>query len=156
MENDFRGRPSADEAVALLSEMSGDRSALVDGTRVPRVLLAAYGGVAAWWVAGAASASPGENYEPPTSGWLALVAVLIITHLMNRETGIRFQAMGLGAAMAVVAILVVCLTLFSVSLGLVSLGAGWAVAFTSLAAFGTVTWLALVAYRSALQRLRHA
>ena len=70
MENDFRGRPSADEAVALLSEMSGDRSALVDGTRVPRVLLAAYGGVAAWWVAGAASASPGKtmNRRPP-DGW---------------------------------------------------------------------------------------
>ncbi|MBP3037755.1 hypothetical protein J2M53_16065 [Arthrobacter sp. zg-ZUI100] len=156
MENDFRGWPSADEAAARLSEMSGDRRTLADGTRVPRVLLAAYGGVAAWWVAGAAAASPGKNYEPPTSGWLALVAVLIITHLMNRETGIRFQRMGPGATMAMVAILVVCLTLFSVSLGLVSLGAGWAVAFTSLAAFGAVTWLALVAYRSALERLRHA
>lgn len=156
MENDFQGRPSADEAAARLSELSGDRRALADSTRVPRVLLAAYGGVGAWWVAGAATASPGENYEPPTSGWLVLVAVLIIAHLMNRETGIRFQSMGSGAALAVAGILAACLALFSVSLGLVSLGAGWAVALTSLAAFGAVTWLASVAYRSALDRLRDA
>ena len=156
MENDFQGRPSVDEAAARLSELSGDRRALAGSTRVPRVLLAAYGGVAAWWVAGAATASPGENYEPPTSGWLALVAVLIITHLMNRETGIRFKSMGPGAAMAMGGILLVCLALFSVSLALVSLGAGWAVALTSLAAFGAVSWLASVAYRSAVDRLRHA
>lgn len=155
MENDFQRQPSAHEAAARLSELSGDRRALADGTHIPRVLLAAYGGVGAWWVAGAAAANPGENYEPPTSGWLALVAVLIITHLVNRETGIRFQNMGFGAALTMVAILVICLALFSVSLGLVSLGAGWAVAITSLAAFGAVTWLASVAYRSALNRLRH-
>lgn len=153
MENDFHGRPSAEEAAARLNELSGDRRALAGSTQVPRVLLAAYGGVGAWWVAGAAAANPGGNYEPPTSGWLALVAVLVITHLMNRETGIRFQSMGPRAAMALVGILVVCLTLFSVSLGLVALGAGWAVAFTSLAAFGAVSWLASIAYRSALERL---
>lgn len=156
MENDFQGRPSAKEAAARLNELSGDRRALAGSTRVPRILLAAYGGVAAWWVAGAASASPGENYQPPTSGWLALVAVLVVAHLMNRETGIRFKSMGPGAAAAMVGILLVCLTLFSVSLGLVSLGAGWAVAFTSLAAFGVVSWLASVAYRSALDRLGNA
>ena len=156
MENDFHGRPSAEEAAARLNELSGDRRALASTTRVPRVLLAAYGGVAAWWVAGAATASPGENYQPPTSGWLALVAVLVITHLMNRETGIRFKSMGPGAAMALAGILLVCLALFSVSLGAVALGAGWAVALTSMAAFGAVSWLASVAYRSALGRLAHA
>jgi hypothetical protein len=156
MENDFQGRPSADEAAARLNELSGDRRALAGSTRLPRVLLAGYGGVAAWWVAGAATASPGENYQPPTSGWLALVAVLVIAHLLNRETGIRFKSMGPGAAMAMGGILLVCLALFSVSLGLVALGVGWAVAFTSLAAFGAVSWLASVAYRSALDRLLHA
>ncbi|MDK1361869.1 hypothetical protein QNO00_16570 [Arthrobacter sp. zg-Y1219] len=156
MENDFRTIPTADDAAVRLSELSGDRRALAEGISIPRVLLAAYGGVGAWWVAQAATANPGANYETPTSGWLALVAVLVIAHLINRETGIRFQSMGGGAALAVVAILVVCLSLFSVSLGLVSLGAGWAVSFTSLAAFGLVAWLAGVAYRSALNRLHHA
>lgn len=156
MENNFRSQPSIDEAAARLDELSGDRGALADGTRIPPVLLAAYGAVGAWWVAGAATAVPGENYEPPSSGWLALVAVFIIAHLMNRETGIRFRSMGSRAALAMVAVLVVCLMLFSVSLGLVALGAGWAVAVTSLAAFGAVSWLAGVAYRSAVDRLRHA
>lgn len=156
MENDFRAIPSADDAAARLSELSGDRRALAEGTAIPRVLLAAYGGVGAWWVAQAVTANPGANYEPPTSGWLALVAVLIIAHLINRETGIKFQSMGGGAALALIAILVACLLLFSVSLGLVSVGAGWAVSFTGLAAFGLVTWLAGVAYRCALNRLHHA
>ncbi|WAP51627.1 hypothetical protein OL239_17955 [Arthrobacter sp. ATA002] len=156
MENNFRSQPSAHEAAARLSELSGDRRALADGTRIPRVLLAAYGGVGAWWVAGAAAAAPGENYAPPSSGWLALVAVFIIAHLMNRETGIRFQSMGRSAALAMAAIPAVCLALFSVSLGMVALGAGWAVVLTSAAAFGAVAWLAGVAYRSALDRMRHA
>ena len=155
MESDFSNQ-SAGEAAARLRALSGDRRTLVGRSRIPPVLLAAYGGIGAWWVAGAAAASPGENYEPPSSGWLALVAALIVAHLMNRETGIRFRSMGAGAAAALLGVLAVCLALFSVSLGLVALGAGWAVALTSLAAFGAVTWLAGAAYRSALNRLRHA
>jgi K+ transporter len=154
MENNFEGPPSAKDAAAQLRNLASDRQALADNVRVPRALLAALGGVAAWWVALAATASPGENYEPPVSGWLVLVAVLVIMHLIRRETGIRFRKMGARAAMATIAILAVCLILFSISLGLVSFGAYWAVGLTSLSAFVLVTWLAGIAYRSALDQLR--
>lgn len=154
MENNFEGRPSSEDAVASLRDLASDRQALADGVQVPKTLLAALGGVAAWWVAAAATVNPGENYEPPTSGWLGLVAVLVIVHLIRRETGIRFRKLGVRAVRATTAILVVCLTLFSISLGLVSFGARWAVVLTSLSAFGLVTWLAGIVYRSALDRLR--
>jgi hypothetical protein len=131
-----------------------DRQALVAAVQVPKTLLAAFGGVAAWWVAAAATANPGDNYEPPTSGWLGLAAVLVIIHLIRRETGIQLRRMGARAGMAVIAILAACLALYSISLGLVSFGARWAVALTSVAAFVLVTWLAGVVYRSALDQLR--
>lgn len=154
MENDFERRPSPEEAAASLRGLAADRQALANGVHVPKMLLAALGGVAAWWVAGAAGANPGENYEPPTSGWLGLVAALVIAHLIRRETGIRFRQMGLRAGLVTVAILVLCLVLFSISLGLASFGARWAVVLTSLCAFGMVTWLAGIAFRSALDQLR--
>ena len=155
MERNFEGRPSADDAAASLRDLASDRQTLADGVNVPNALLAALGGVAAWWVAAAATANPGENYETPTSGWLGLVAVLVIFYLIRREAGIRFRKMGTRAILATVAIFMVCLTLFSISLGLASLGARWAVALTSVSAFGLVTWLAGIAYRSALDQLRN-
>lgn len=156
MENNFEGRPSSEDAAASLRGLDSDRRTLAAAVQVPKMLLAAFGGVAAWWVAAAAMANPGENYETPTSGWLGLAAVLVIIHLIRRETGIQFRKMGARAGMAAFAILVACLALYSISLGLVSIGARWAVALTSVAAFGLVTWLAGVAYRSALDQLRRA
>ncbi|MCK6209510.1 PAM68 family protein [Georgenia sp. EYE_87] len=155
MESNLDGpRPSAEDAAAELHNLVTDRQALADGVRVPWSLLAGLGGVAAWWVAAASAASPGEDYEAPTSGWLGLVAVLVIGHLIRNETGIRIRKMGGRAALATVAIVLICLVLFSVSLALVSLGATWAVVLTSLSAFGLVTWLAGIAYRSALDAMR--
>ncbi|PJJ71399.1 hypothetical protein CLV46_0945 [Diaminobutyricimonas aerilata] len=123
---------------------------------MPWALLSAFGGVAAWWVSAAATADPGEDYQPPTSGWLALVALLVVAYLVRRESGVRFRRMGARAAWATAAILVTCLALFSVSLGFVSFGLRWPVVLTSVAAFGVTTWLAGVAYRSALEQLRRA
>ncbi|WP_232466141.1 hypothetical protein [Diaminobutyricimonas sp. LJ205] len=117
--------------------------------------MAALGGVGAWWVSTAAATNPGENYEARSSGWLALVSALVIVYLIQRETGIRFRAMGARAGWAMTGIVAACLLLFSVSLGLVSFGLHWAVALTSLAAFAATTWLAGVAYRSAVESLRH-
>lgn len=154
MENDFEAR--ATDAAANLRLLNEDRSTLAEAVRVPKVLLAAYGGVAAWSVAAAATANPGTDYEPSGSAWLALVAVLIITHLVQRETGVKFRKMGTRAVAAVMGIMVGCLVLFSVSLALVSLGAAWAVAATSLAAFALATWLSGVAYRTGLDELRRA
>jgi hypothetical protein len=153
MESNFRP-PSRNEARNALNELSTDRDRLAGSIRVPRALLAGFGGVAAWWVGAAAVTSPGEKYEPPTMGWLALALVLVVVYLIQRDTGIRFRNMGSRAGLAVTGIVVTCLALYSVSLGLVSFGLHWAVALTSVAAFALTTWLAGVAYRSAADKLR--
>lgn len=153
MENHFKD-PSPDEATAALNTLSTDRERLAASVHVPWALLAAFGGVGAWWVSAAAATNPGEDYEPPSSGWLALVGTLVVAYLIRRETGVGFRKMGTRAGWAMVGIIAVCLVLFSVSLGLVSFGMQWAVALTSLVAFAATTWLAGVAYRSAVEQLR--
>lgn len=121
--------------------------------RVPWALMAAFGALGAWWVGAAASAEPGGPYEPPVTGWMALLGALVVAHLVRRETGVRFRAMGARATWAVIGILVTCLALFSVSLGLVSMDLRWGVAITSVAAFVITTGLAGLAYRSAVKNL---
>ncbi|MGJ9371912.1 hypothetical protein [Nesterenkonia sp. CF4.4] len=146
---------SPEDAARALGTLTDDREGLASAIQVPRALLAAYGCLAAWWVSTAAGTTPGENYEPPTSGWLALVGVLVVTYLVQRETGLRLRTIGPRAGFSVAGIIAVCLGLFSVSLGLVASTMTWAVALTSLMAFATTTWLAGIAYRSAWDRLRH-
>lgn len=155
MEN-YSARPSADEALGALGDLSSDCDRLASRVHVPWVLLAAFGGIGAWSVSSAASSNPGADYEPSTSGWLVLVGVFVVAYLIRRETGVRFRSMGARAGWAVAGITVICLMLFSVSLGLVSFGLHWAVALTSLLAFAVTTWLAGIAYRSAVERLRDA
>lgn len=147
--------PSPDEATAALNTLSTDRERLAASVHVPWTLLAAFGGVGAWWVSAAVHTNPGENYEAPSSGWLALVGTLLVAYLIRRETGVHFRKMGTRAGWAMVGIITVCLLLFSVSLGLVSFGMQWVVVLTSLVAFATTTWLAGVAYRSAVEQLHH-
>lgn len=142
------------EAADALDALSADRDRLVSHARTPWVLLAAVGALAACWVGAAVTTTPGANYQPPTWGWLALVGALVIAHLIRRETGIRFRSMGARAGWAATGALVGCLVLFSVSLALVSLELPWAVAVTSLVAFGWTTWLAGVAYRAAVEQLQ--
>ena len=152
MESNFT-EPAPETAADTLKMLSTDNDRLSQ-RRVPWVLLAGFGAVAAWFVAAAAITTPGGDYEPPATLWLALVVTLTIAHLIQKETGIRFRKMGAKASLAFVGIIVAGLALFSASLGLVALGATWAVAVTSLAAFVITTLLARVAYDSALERLR--
>lgn len=152
MENNLP-EPSPDEASNALNILSADRGRLATSVHVPWTLMAAFGAVGAWWVAAAATTNPGENYAPPTSGWLALVGALVVVHLIRRETGIHFRAMGARANWAFLGIVAVCLALFSVSLGFVSLGLLWPVVLTSLFAFAATTWLAGIAFRSAVEVL---
>jgi hypothetical protein len=116
--------------------------------------MAAFGALGAWWVGAAATTTPGESYEPPQSRWVVLVGVLVVAHLVQRETGIRFRSMGAGATWSMIGVLVTCLALFSISLGLVSLDLAWAVVITSVVAFVITTALAGIAYRSAIKNLR--
>lgn len=152
MENNLPD-PSPAEAASALDTMAADRQRLAKSVHVPWVLLAAFGSVGAWWVATAATANPGVNYAPPSSGWLALVGALVVVHLIQRETGVRFRTMGWRAGWALAGIVFICLALFSVSLGFVSFGLRWPVALTSVAAFVATTWLAGIAYRSAVELL---
>lgn len=153
MESDFE-RPSHDAAAEALNVLRADRERLSDRAEPPRLLLAAFGVLAAGWVATAATANPGADYEPPSSGWLVIVGALMVGYLIRRRTGIRFRAMGARAGWALAAMIGACLALFSVSLGLVSFDLRWAVALTSVTAFVVTTWLAGVAYRSAVAELR--
>ena len=147
-------RAPQNEANDALDSLTVDRERLVERLRVPWALMAAFGALGAWWVGAAASAEPGGPYEPPVTGWMALLGALVVAHLVRRETGVRFRAMGARATWAVIGILVTCLALFSVSLGLVSMDLRWGVAITSVAAFVVTTGLAGLAYRSAVKNLR--
>lgn len=80
--------------------------------------------------------------------------MLVVIHLIQRETGVRFRNMGWQAGLALAGIVISCLVLFSVSLGLVSIGLHWATAITSIMAFALTTGLTGWAYRSAAQNLR--
>lgn len=135
-------------------ELDADRNQLASLVRIPWSLMAAFGALAAWWVGSAATVETGGNYEPPLSGWMALLGVFIVTHLVRRETGIRFRSIGPRATWLAAAAVVICLALFSVSLGLVSMGMRWPVMATSVIAFGSTTWLAKNAYRAAVANLR--
>lgn len=152
METHFEG--GRDEAAEMLTALSADRQRLAQQVTVPWMLMAAFGALGAWWVGSAASAAPGAHYEPPLSGWMALLGVLVVVHLVQRETGIRFRSLGARANWMVAAIVMTCLVLFSVSLALVSLQLPWAVVATSLAAFAITTCLSGLALRSAVERAR--
>lgn len=152
METHFEG--GRDEAAEMLIALSADRQRLAQQVTVPWTLMAAFGALGAWWVGSAASAAPGAHYEPPLSGWMALLGVLVVVHLVQRETGIRFRTLGARANWMVAAIVMTCLMLFSVSLALVSLQLPWAVVATSLAAFAITTCLPGLALRSAVERAR--
>lgn len=143
-----------ESAGGALGSLRADRDRLAGHLRVPWTLMAAFGALGAWWVGAAATTTPGESYEPPQSRWVVLVGVLVVAHLVQRETGIRFRSMGAGATWSMIGVLVTCLALFSISLGLVSLDLAWAVVITSVVAFVITTALAGIAYRSAIKNLR--
>lgn len=152
MENDSV-RVSHAEAAEALDALSSDGQRLAQRAHTPWALLAALGAVAACWVGAAATTQPGANYEPSNWGWLGLVGVLVVAHLIRRETGIRFRSMGPRAGWALAGVAIGCLVLFSASLALTSLGLTWAVALTSLLAFAWTTWLASIAYNSAVEKI---
>lgn len=153
MERNFSGA-SGDEATEALNVLDSDRQRLAQRVRIPWPLMAAFGALSAWAVSTAATTEPGANYDPPSTSWLALIGILVVAHLVQRETGIRFRSMGAGATWAMLGTIMGSLLMFSVSLGLVAANLRWAVIIPSLAAFALTTGLAMVAYRSAVEKLR--
>ncbi|MCC9204919.1 hypothetical protein [Arthrobacter sp. zg-Y769] len=151
MESNFR---DPNEAAAHLRNLAADRDTLAAGVTPPRALLAAIGALAACWVAAALDTRPGADYQSPSWTWLLVGLLFVILHLIRRDTGLKFRRLGARANGAIALAALVCLFLFSVSLGLVSLGLGWAVMLTSLAAFAAVYGLTGVAFRAAVDQLR--
>lgn len=145
--------PSPDGAAHALDTLASDRDRLAASVHVPWALLAGFGAVGAFWVSTASTTNPGGNYSPPSGGWLALLGALVVVHLIRRETGVRFRAMGARAGWALGGGVALCVVLFSASLGFVSFGLRWPVALMSMAAFAATTWLAGIAYRSAVELL---
>ncbi|MCL3863107.1 hypothetical protein [Actinotalea sp. K2] len=143
-------------AAQALRTLDGDRTRLAVAARPPAALMVALGALAAWWVGAAAGTSPGAGYTPPTSSWLAVAAAVGVAYAVRTRTGVRFRRAGARATITAAALVAVCLVLYSVSLALVSAGATWAVALTSLAAFAAVTWLSTVAYRAAADHVARA
>jgi multidrug transporter EmrE-like cation transporter len=144
------------DAAEYMAALSADRIELASRVRIPWALMAAFGALGAWWVASAVTTEPGDDYQPPLMGWMALLGVLIVAHLVQRESGIRFRSVGGKATWVTVGIIAICLALFSISLALVTLDLSWAVAMTSAIAFVVTTVLAKVAYRSAVEHLHRA
>ncbi|HWU31121.1 MAG TPA: hypothetical protein VN041_18720 [Microbacterium sp.] len=143
------------DAAIALSTLADDRSRLAARIRVPWVLLAALGGLAALGVVSPAIANPGDDYQPPlVVGMAVLIGVIIVGYLIQRGTGIRFRTMGVAANAALCGVVATCLLLFMLSLALVSLELRWTLVLTGAAAFVVTTGLARVAYRSAAKRLR--
>ncbi|RII94635.1 hypothetical protein DZF95_03620 [Clavibacter michiganensis] len=148
MEND-----RASDAASTLNDLHSDREALAARILEPRWHLAGFGTIALVWVAQTATLSPGSDYEPPTTSWVALCAAMILLALLRRTTGIRFRRVGARAGLLAVAAIATCLVLFSVSLGLVAQGLGWGVAITAVAAFLLVTRLSTLAFRAAVREI---
>lgn len=144
-----------DDAAAALHALSTDRAQLADRSRPSGLLMAAFGATAAAWVGSAALTSPGEDYQSSPVSFLALGAFLLVGYLVRQRVGIAFGRWGARAQAAMAIGLVLCLILFSVSLGLVAADLTWAVVLTSAVAFAAVTYLATVAYRGALEKLAH-
>ncbi|WP_315279487.1 hypothetical protein [Kocuria carniphila] len=152
MESNY-GDSTRTQAAEALVTLSADRQRLARRVQVPWALMAGFGALGAWWVGSAWSTNPGAGYEPPQTGWIALLGVLVVCHLVQREMGLRFRSLGARANLAIAGIVVSCLALFSISLGLASLQLQWAVIMTSLTAFALTTWLAGIACRSAVENL---
>lgn len=140
-------RPTDDEASGARAPLAAERGPR--GTGTPWLWLVSLGLGSAWFVLTGATAEPGAGYEPSTSTWLALMAIVLAGTLIRRDTGIRFRRMGARATWLTVGILAATLALFGSSLGLVAADLRWAVAVPVLLAFGLTTWLARVAVAAA-------
>ena len=152
MESNYH--PSRDEAAAALNSLSSDRHRLATSIRTPWAFPVTYGALAALWVAGAVATQPGADYQARGPITLLAVGAMAVTYLLRHTTGIRFRSIGPRAAWSVLGVLALCLTLFSVSLGLVAFGLPWAVLVTAAAAFVGTMWLARRALRFAVEALR--
>ncbi|GAA1120563.1 hypothetical protein [Arthrobacter flavus] len=152
MENNIRLSPDPSEsAAALLADVEQDRSALIERMTTPRWVPPIFGAVAAICVA---SPAAGDNRSGNST--LLIIVAIIVVYLYHRATGVKLSHIGGTAWLIYAATLITCLTLLSVSLGLVSFDLYWWVLAPAAAAFGAGTLGTHFFLRSALRRIRHA
>lgn len=119
MASDDRG---ADHSQADLNALHTDRARLASRLATPWTLMVAAGAGMAWYVAGAATSHPGADAEAG-SGWILSWAILcLVVYLVQRETGVRFRRVGGRGWAMLLGLGVLTFSMFSVSLGIVSLG----------------------------------
>lgn len=149
-------RPDRQAATDSLRSLSSDSERLSRTTRVPTAALWALGVTAAWWVASATNTQPGSDYRPSPTGFLAWVAAIGLVLTIQQRTGIKLRRLGRTGWWALVGMLVGCLGLYSIALGLVASELRWWALIPAAVAIPLTSWLASIAYRSAVSELRNA
>lgn len=140
-----------EDARAQLAALARDRAQMASRLPVPWGLMAAVGLAMAWFVGGAAQTNPGASYHPADTYLFPLITLLIVGHLVQRETGVRFRRMGIAGGVVGAGLLVWTLLMFSVALALVSTGHSWFVLIPSLLAGAVGTWGAGLVFRACVK-----
>ncbi len=117
--------------------------------------MVASGAVFAWFVADAASATPGTQYQANHNNLLAIGALCVTAYFVERETGVRFRKMGLKAWALLAAVMIWTLLMFSVALGLVSLGHRLWIAVPILLTWVIGTLGSAGVFRTCVESMRH-
>lgn len=87
MANDFGVSP--EEAREQLDILESDRAHMADRVPTPWGLMTAAGAALAWFVADAATANPGPQYEAGIGYLLAVAVLCLVAYFVRRDTGIR-------------------------------------------------------------------
>lgn len=145
---------SADEAGRQLAALDADRSRLSDHISISPWLTVAAGAALAWFVAEAATAHPGGDYRAGSGYLLACAALLIIAHLVKKETGVAFRRIGATGWVAVTVTLAWTLSMFSLALALVSTGHRFWTVVPTLLAWAAGSFGAAVLFRSCTEAVR--
>ncbi|MDN3495816.1 hypothetical protein QL996_07750 [Planococcus sp. APC 4015] len=138
------------ESKDILNELDADRTALAKRVKTP------------WWLAGGFGLMAVTFVISPAFGGNAngviissVVMAIALIAVYRARTGIKIAGSGTRPWLIVLSGLVIVLALFSVSLGLASLGLSWWIALPTLAAFAAVASLTFLFTRVVRERIRH-
>lgn len=134
-----------------IDALDRDRATLEKRLQAPRGLMWAAGAAVAWAVADAATSSPGASYRPGGGYLLAIAALLVISHLVQKEVGVRFRQIGVSGWLMIGATAVGDLALFCIGLALVSTGHRWLTVLPVLLAWAMGAWGATGVFRSCVR-----
>jgi|GEM_PF-3284434 hypothetical protein len=131
-----------------IDALDRDRATLEKRLQAPRGLMWAAGAAVAWFVADAATSNPGVSYRPNGGYLLSIAALLVISHLVQKEVGVRFRQIEVSGWLMIGATVVSALVLFSVGLMLVSTGHRWLTVVPILLAWAVGAWGATSVFRA--------